>query len=162
MWLWKVDIQKISRKLFLQNFLQMKMIFYADDDIDDVEIFQEAVSRVVTDVEVIPTSNCEDLLANIENNKFPLPDYIFLDLNMPKKSGRICLKDLRQNPLLKDTRVIILSTSRNEHDILSTYEDGADYYISKPNSLGGYKEALSKLFSAPFDSRPPIDRYLIN
>ncbi len=140
----------------------MKMIFYADDDIDDVEIFTDAVTAVVDNVEVVPTSSCEELLENIEKKAKPHPDYIFLDLNMPKKSGRLCLKDIRQNPVLKNTRVIILSTSRNHHDILSTYDDGADYYISKPNSLTGYKEVLSKLFSAPFDKRPSREEFLIN
>ena len=140
----------------------MKMIFYADDDIDDVEIFTEAVTGITDNVEVIPTSSCEELLDNIEKGSVARPDYIFLDLNMPKKSGRVCLKDLRQNPFLNDTRVIILSTSRNEHDILSTYEDGADYYISKPNSLNGYKEVLSKLFAAPSHTRPSREEFLIN
>ena len=140
----------------------MKTIFYADDDIDDVEIFKEAIAEVVENVEVVPTSTCEELLLKIATESHRLPDYIFLDLNMPKKSGRDCLQDIRKNPILKDTRVIILSTSRNQHDIISTYNDGADYYISKPNSLNGYKEALSKLFAAPFDTKPSREQYLIN
>ena len=140
----------------------MKMIFYADDDIDDIEIFTEAVAGISDNMEIVPTSTCEELLDNIEKESIPKPDYIFLDLNMPKKSGKVCLRDIRNNPFLNDTKVIILSTSRSREDILSTYEDGADYYISKPNSLTGYKEVLSKLFAAPCLTRPSREEFLIN
>ncbi len=140
----------------------MKVIFYADDDAEDIEIFTEAVTEVVSEAEIIPAFCCEELLEKIEKKLIPPPDYIFLDLNMPKTSGRVCLKNLRKNPILNDTKVIILSTSTNTHDIHSTYNDGADYYISKPSSFKGYKDVLSKVFTLASDTRPTKEEFVIN
>ena len=140
----------------------MKRIFYADDDFEDVEIFTEAVNALVDNVDIVPSATCEELLDNLEHRVPPRPDFVFLDLNMPKKSGQICLQDIRRNPMLEGLRIIILSTSKSNSDIDSTFDDGANYFISKPTSLKGYKDVLTKVFAMPYRHKPTRENYVIN
>ena len=60
------------------------------------------------------------------------PHLILLDLNLPRKDGREVLADIKKDPKLKHIPVVILSTSKAEQDVLSTYELHANCYISKP------------------------------
>jgi two-component system, chemotaxis family, response regulator Rcp1 len=59
-------------------------------------------------------------------------DQILLDLNLPKKNGREVLADLKSDPKLKRTPVVILTTSKAEEDILKTYDLHANCYVTKP------------------------------
>lgn len=63
---------------------------------------------------------------------YPLPGLILLDLNMPKKDGRECLAEIRGDPELRHLPVIVMTTSSREEEVLSSYELGANSYITKP------------------------------
>jgi len=140
----------------------MKRIFYADDDEDDITIFKESMKKVMHDVDIVCAFTGAELLYNLENKVPPAPDFLFLDLNMPKKSGHECLKEIRNNPFYKHLRIIILTTSRSQRDIDTTYQAGADYYICKPSTLKDYEAALNKLFSFQFKERPAKEAFVIN
>jgi CheY-like chemotaxis protein len=73
-----------------------------------------------------------------------LPHLLFLDLNMPRKNGLECLKEIRSNEKLKDISIAIFSTSANENDIEETFLHGANIYITKPNSYNLLKQVLEK------------------
>jgi CheY-like chemotaxis protein len=60
------------------------------------------------------------------------PDLVLLDLNLPKKSGREVLAELRGDPALTDIPVVILTTSKDEEDIQKSYKLHANCYITKP------------------------------
>lgn len=74
-----------------------------------------------------------------------LPNIIFLDLNMPLKSGIECLKEIKANAKFKDIVIAIYSTSSSEEDIENTFVLGANIYIKKPNNFGKLKEVLSEV-----------------
>jgi chemotaxis family two-component system response regulator Rcp1 len=63
------------------------------------------------------------------------PDLILLDLNLPRKDGREVLAMIKSSYELRDIPVVILSTSRNEEDILNLYQLEANCYITKPVEL---------------------------
>jgi len=65
----------------------------------------------------------------------PRPDLILLDLNLPKKSGREVLEEIKLDPSLKSIPVVVLTTSAAEEDILRTYQLHANCYITKPVDL---------------------------
>ena len=65
----------------------------------------------------------------------PRPDLILLDLNLPKKNGREVLAEIKSDPNLKRIPVVILTTSRDEQDILVSYNLHANCYITKPVDL---------------------------
>jgi len=65
----------------------------------------------------------------------PLPDIIFLDLHLPKKSGLEVLAELKATPRLKATPVVVVSGSDDPREIREAYELHANCYIRKPNDL---------------------------
>ncbi len=63
------------------------------------------------------------------------PDLILLDLNLPRMDGREVLAEIKSDPKLKTIPVVVLTTSRAEHDVLRSYELQANCYITKPVDL---------------------------
>ncbi|SFQ42818.1 Response regulator receiver domain-containing protein [Flavobacterium akiainvivens] len=115
----------------------------ADDDEDDRLFFEEAFEEVKIKYEISSFSDGEQLMAHLNNTENALPDIIFLDLNMPRKSGMECLKEIRANDRLKRISVAIYSTSSSEQDIEDTFVAGANVYIRKPNDFNMLKKVLS-------------------
>jgi two-component system response regulator len=75
----------------------------------------------------------------------PRPGLILLDLNMPKKDGREALRELKENPKLRAIRVVILTTSKAEEDILRTYNLSAASYITKPVTFAALIDVVQTL-----------------
>lgn len=122
-------------------------ILLADDDDDDREFFSEVISEIVPGAIIRNLKNGADLMEYICAPGADLPDIIFLDLNMPCKNGRECLKEIKKNPKLRHIPVIIYSTSSNLKDIESAYYEGADLYVTKPNTFNELKRIANKVFS---------------
>jgi two-component system response regulator len=68
-----------------------------------------------------------------------------LDLNMPRKDGREALREIRANPALRSIRVIVMTTSKAEEDILRTYDLSATSYIAKPVTYTNLVEVVAAL-----------------
>jgi len=73
-----------------------------------------------------------------------LPHLLFLDLNMPRKSGLECLKEVRGNKKLKDISIAVYSTSNSKKDMEETFRKGANIYIHKPSDFNVLKQVLEK------------------
>lgn len=114
-------------------------ILMADDDADDRLMTQEAFaeSHLANDLRFVNDgAELMDYLYRREQyadpSTSPRPGLILLDLNMPKKDGREALRELRSDPRLKNIRVVVMTTSKAEEDILRTYDLGASSYVTKP------------------------------
>lgn len=118
-------------------------IMLADDDEDDRLFFKEAFEEVKINYRISAFNDGEQLMDHLYDTNNPLPDIIFLDLNMPRKSGIECLKEIRANERLKKISVAIYSTSSSEQDIEDTFVSGANVYIKKPNDFNMLKKILS-------------------
>lgn len=118
-------------------------IMLADDDEDDRLFFKEAFEEVKIKYKISTFNDGEQLMDYLYEAGNPLPDIIFLDLNMPRKSGIECLKEIRSNERLKKISVAIYSTSSSEQDIEDTFVSGANVYIKKPNDFNMLKKILS-------------------
>lgn len=118
-------------------------IMLADDDEDDRLFFKEAFEEVKINYDISAFNDGEQLMEHLYNDANPLPDIIFLDLNMPRKSGIECLKEIRADERLKRISVAIYSTSSSEQDIEDTFVSGANVYIKKPNDFNMLKKILS-------------------
>jgi CheY-like chemotaxis protein len=113
-----------------------------DDDPDDRLLFKEACEEVRLRNPLEFLENGEQLVdylkrrgayANLEGT--PYPGIILLDLNMPLKDGREALEEIKNDNELRHIPIIVLTTSKDEDDILSSYGLGASSYIVKPISL---------------------------
>lgn len=114
------------------NLMASKVFLLIDDDIDDHNFFVEAVSAVDSTAQCLGAMDGEDGLSKLRADPQQLPDYIFLDLNMPRMDGKSCLSEISKDGNLKNIPVIIFSTSSNPVDVMETRELGASYYLVKP------------------------------
>jgi CheY-like chemotaxis protein len=117
-------------------------IVLADDDEDDREIFRLALNELNLPVDVVYKENGSQLIKYLVDET---PDVIFLDLNMPLVNGFECLKIIRNNTVLQQIPVIILSTSSGTMDIDKCYQMGANYYIVKPFSHKDLATIINRL-----------------
>jgi len=117
----------------------------ADDDEDDRLFFREAFEEVKIKNQITTFNDGVQLMNHLNDKKNPLPDIIFLDLNMPRKSGIECLQEIRDNDRLKQLTVAIYSTSSSEKDIEDTFVQGANVYIKKPNDFEQLRRILGEV-----------------
>ncbi|HCV02546.1 response regulator [Pseudoalteromonas sp. SSMSWG5] len=127
-------------------------ILMADDDEDDRLLTQDALaeSRVLNELYFVEDG--VELLEYLERKgKFsekessPRPGLILLDLNMPRMDGREALQAIKTNPNLKGIPVVILTTSKQEEDMVKGYDLGAASYITKPVTFEGLVELMKTL-----------------
>ncbi|MEJ6533285.1 response regulator [Pseudoalteromonas lipolytica] len=127
-------------------------ILMADDDEDDRLLTQDALaeSRVLNELYFVEDGL--ELLEYLERKgKFsekessPRPGLILLDLNMPRMDGREALQAIKTNPNLKGIPVVILTTSKQEEDMVKGYDLGAASYITKPVTFEGLVELMKTL-----------------
>lgn len=131
-------------------------IFLADDDEDDRELFTEIIHKVNGPVDLISTSNGSELFSKLKECSDKLPDLLFLDLNMPGKDGRECLKEMKSNTLFMNLPVIICSTSSSPDDINYAYEKGADLYLIKPTKVATYFNMLKGVLAMFVNEKLPV------
>jgi DNA-binding response OmpR family regulator len=112
-----------------------KHILIVDDDEDDRELFAAALTQIDQKILCSHAGNGEYALRFLLRSKDSLPDYIFLDLNMPRLSGKQCLVELKKDTALQSIPVIIYSTSKLQEDIEETKKLGAAYFITKPSNF---------------------------
>jgi CheY-like chemotaxis protein len=134
-------------------------ILLADDDESDRLLFKEAFEELKIKTIVYMLNNGMELMDYLTKENNPLPDLLFLDLNMPRKNGLQCLKEIRGNPKLKNISIAIYSTSSSEKDIDDTFRNGANVYIKKPNDFNLLKQVLDKVVMASWQyQEPPFNR----
>jgi len=108
-------------------------IFLADDDRDDRFFFEKALEEIHVTAHLKKIINGERLMEYLTMHPEALPDILFLDINMPRKNGAECLKEIKTNPKLKGIPVVIYSTSLQDEVIDVFYRQGAHYYLKKCN-----------------------------
>ena len=120
-------------------------IALADDDSDDRLFFTDAFDELKLKSKVLLFNDGIELMEYLNDTNNALPNLLFLDLNMPKKSGLECLKDIKATSRLSDMVIAIYSTSASEEDIENTFVKGANVYIKKPNDFEKLKKVLSEV-----------------
>jgi CheY-like chemotaxis protein len=122
----------------------MKNILLADDDADDRDFFADALNEISVHTELTIANDGAELMTMLKETitEPPPPHILFLDLNMPRKNGFECLKEIRETPRLKNIPVVIFSTTANDKAIDTTYSLGANCYIQKPGSYQLLKRAI--------------------
>ncbi len=123
-------------------------ILLADDDEADRLLFSETLDELEIKPILHTVNNGVELMAYLNKKNVQLPHIVFLDLNMPRKNGLECLKEIRNNDKLKSISIAIYSTSVNENDMDETFRYGANIYISKPNNINMLKQLFFKAVAA--------------
>lgn len=124
-----------------------RYIYLADDDSDDRDFFTDAIREVDPGVILKVARDGMELIDNLLRlSPGELPDFIFLDINMPGKSGLECLEEIRNHKGgLKQVHIIMLSTSSDPGNIQKAREMGAACYAVKPSSFEKLKSLLGEI-----------------
>lgn len=130
-------------------------IFYADDDEDDLMFFTEAVEKIskVAEAKIAlhVHKNGESLIDNIKKNK-DAHGVVFLDINMPLKSGFDLLEEIRKDTEIKEFPVVMYSTSSNQDNIEKSKALGANYYVIKPYKFSMLMEMIASFINMDWDN----------
>ena len=115
------------------------IVLVADDDPDDRLMIDDAFEESRLIVKIRFVENGEELVKYLnregtyqDEEKYPRPGLILLDLNMPIKDGREALKEIKSDPHLRQIPIVVLTTSKSEEDIFKTYDLGVNSFIKKP------------------------------
>lgn len=127
--------------------IQPIAVLLADDDEDDRLLFQDALREIKFKTEVRTVSDGMALMEHLNRPELNLPQVIFLDLNMPLKSGMECLHEIKSSDRFGNIAVAIYSTSASEEDIEETFVRGANVYIRKPDDFNELKRILEKVIT---------------
>ena len=122
--------------------LSTRLILLADDDKDDSILFQDVLDELPLSTHLTTVFNGEQLMQLLNETEEPLPDVLFLDLNMPRKNGFDCLSEIKHSEKLKLLSVVIFSASYEPEVVSMLYKNGAQYYIRKPNSYTQLKKVI--------------------
>jgi CheY-like chemotaxis protein len=143
---------------------QFPDILLAEDNPNDVELTLDALAAhnlanrvtVAQDgVEALEYLRCEGVFAGRTPGK---PAVVLLDIKMPRKDGLEVLREIRNDPELKRLPVVILTSSREEQDIITSYDLGVNAYVVKPVDFQAFIDAVEHLgvFWALINERPPL------
>ena len=122
--------------------------FLIDDDIDDQELFLMALEKVDRNIKCTIANDGIHALEILKGNGNYVPDYIFLDVNMPRMNGLQTLAEIKKIPALRATDVIMFSTSSDRSIIESSKALGASNFQVKPAGLTALVIALSNILQA--------------
>ncbi len=116
----------------------------ADDDEEDSTFFQFALADLYYSITLKVVRNGMELMDLLRSTTSSTFDILFLDLNLPIKSGLECVEEIRQDHNLRNLTVVIFSTSFNIEYVNRLYEKGASYYIQKPGDFSKFKKVIHK------------------
>jgi len=157
-WFYACSSQSKFEKKLTDSMRQPKTLYLVDDDNDDLDLFCEAVQTIDDSIVCVRATNSHAALTAFKENDIPLPDMIFLDLNMPVVDGRQFLSELKALRPYAHVPVIIYSTSSHPKDIEDTKSLGATSFLTKPYSLNelvsGLSEILSTYWTVPLPALP--------
>jgi CheY-like chemotaxis protein len=142
---------------------ELRSILLAEDNPNDVELTLAAFSEYNLVNEVFVVSDGEQALDYLyQRGRFKArpngnPAVILLDLKMPKVDGLEVLRTIKQDEKLKSIPVVMLTSSREEPDLVRSYQLGVNAYVVKPVDFQSFTDAVKQLgaFWALFNEPPP-------
>ena len=139
-------------------------ILLADDDIDDCNFFNDALVALQPSASLTVVHDGEELMNWLSENVEHLPHVLFLDINMPRKSGIECLSEIRQNKKLNDLAVVMFSTSNSWDTINMLFKSGSNIYIHKPSDFTQLKQVINHALPIAADKSfsPSPLKYILN
>ncbi len=143
-----------------------KHILLAEDDQDDVVIFELAINEVNKEyrlpVYMRHAKDGEILFVLLKEN---VPDILFLDINLPCRDGLSCIREIRKNKEYDGLPVIMYTAHKQEAKIEDAFRNGANYYVVKSNTIPELAEKLKKICSIDWKTYmhyPPRDQFVLH
>ncbi len=132
--------------------MKIKKILLVEDNESDIILTKRAFSKSKIANELIVVEDGEQALDYFHcrgqfADKRPddLPSIVLLDLHLPKVDGFTVLKEIRSNELTKRLPVIVMTSSKEDRDIIASYDNGANSYVRKPIDFNNFVESVNYL-----------------
>ncbi|MBS1587790.1 MAG: response regulator [Bacteroidetes bacterium] len=139
-----------------------KDILLAEDDNDDVVIFELAMNQMNFPY-LLRNATDGDMLFVMLKNKVPY--ILFLDIHMPCKDGIACIVEIRKNKEYDNLPVIMYTSNLAAKMIEDSFRSGANFYITKTNTINALVEKLKKIFAVDWNSYmhyPPQGQFVLS
>lgn len=124
-------------------------ILLVDDSPADLDLTREALASSTYQSRVITVQDGESAIAYLHRAgryaNAARPNLVILDLNLPRKDGRVVLADFKSDPALRSVPVVIFTTSQSRQDVARCYAGGANCYVSKPGNLKDFRTAVQSI-----------------
>lgn len=136
-------------------------VLIAEDDDDDYLIFSLAVEELSVRVILSRAENGDILMKMLNENH---PDILFLDILMPCRDGRQCIREIRADSKFDSLPIIVYSSLKDMETIEFCYRAGSNLYAVKPSSLNDVKQALERIFAVDWKKMlyyPPLSQFVI-
>lgn len=129
----------------------LKLILLAEDNMRDIELTLAALEEHNLANEVIIVRDGSEALdylygrGKFTGNGHPLPAVMFLDLKMPKVDGLEVLRQIKSDPERKMIPIVMLTSSREEQDLVKSYQLGVNAYVVKPVDFSQFVQSIKQL-----------------
>lgn len=130
-------------------------IFYIDDDQDDLDFFHEAVNSMGENVKLFLFP---DEMFKILQHPPPLPSVVFLDLNMPLKTGFEIIVDIKSSGNFNNLPLIVYSTTSNKDVVEKCRDLGASLFITKPTSIDALRKMIAYVLKLDWEQHKKDER----
>jgi len=121
-------------------------ILLVEDDPDDIELMQEALTDNEVDFSMETISQGDHVLPHLQLGKI-FPEIIILDLNLPKLHGREVLNRLKESDEFRNIPVVILTTTSSSKERENCLKAGAASFITKPSTVEGFNNTIAEIVS---------------
>lgn len=139
-----------------------KDILIAEDDREDVEIFELALKELNIEYQLRHAENGDVLFVLLKER---VPYILFLDINMPCKDGVTCINEIRKNPEYDKLPVVIYTSNLYHRITEECYRNGANLYITKATTFGAIVDNLKKVFAIDWENYlhyPPYNQFVLS
>ncbi|MBT1703972.1 response regulator [Chryseosolibacter indicus] len=139
-----------------------KHVLLAEDDDDDFDFFSMAIDETSLTVILKRAENGDILLQLLDQN---IPDILFMDIFLPYKTGRECLREIRANRKYDSLPIIIYTSVKELEQIEFCYREGSNFYMIKPTSFNELKAILKKIISLEWKKMmyyPTLSEFVVN
>lgn len=131
---------------------KVNRILLVEDNTFDIELTLDAFREAELEDKIFVLRSGKDALNYLfgqeqfsDRQKYPLPDLILLDLKMPRIDGHEVLLQIKSTPELKRLPVIILTSSKEDSDLIKSYDNGANSYLVKPVSANNFLQVVDQI-----------------
>lgn len=143
--------------------IELRRIFYVDDNPRDTELALNALKKNNLANDVVTAEDGEDALdylymrGKYANRPPGNPALMLLDLKMPRVDGLEVLRQVKSDPQLHSIPVVVMTSSREEQDLIRSYELGVNAYVVKPLSFTEFLDAIKQIgaFWGVINEPPP-------
>lgn len=120
-------------------------VLLVEDNPGDVRLIQEAFRDAGFDVNLHIATDGVEAVAFLQDGEMPVPELVLLDLNLPRKDGLNVLAEIRNDPELSHLPVLVLSSSTATEDVVASYDQYANAYLTKPDDPNSFVELVQAI-----------------